>query len=103
MIWCTIDDSNTEGRILPTILEQIKNSAFAIVELTELKPNVFYELGYAEGLGKKVVVTAKQGTELPFDVKDIPTIFWEGQKQLKDALRTKVTGIAEKQGRSLQK
>jgi hypothetical protein len=24
-----------------------------------------------------VVVTAKKGTELPFDVKDIPTILWE--------------------------
>ena len=25
-------------------------------------------------------MTAKDGTELPFDVKDIPTIFWSGQR-----------------------
>jgi nucleoside 2-deoxyribosyltransferase len=34
---------------------------------------VFYELGYADGLGKKVVVTAKDGTEPPFDISDVPT------------------------------
>ena len=37
--------------------------AFAIVDLTgACAPNVFYELGYADGLGKKVIVTAKDGT-----------------------------------------
>ena len=31
-----------------------------------------------------MIVTAKEGTELPFDVKDIPTIFWDGKEQLKN-------------------
>ena len=51
------------------------------------------------GLNKPVVVTAFKGTTLPFDVADIPTIFWEGQKQLKDKLRERVALIASSQGR----
>lgn len=89
-----VTQANAGDRILPDILERIKRAAFVIVDLTDLRPNVFYELGYADGLGKRVVVTAKKGTELPFDVKDIPTIFWEGQKQLKQDLRTRILEVA---------
>jgi hypothetical protein len=94
-----VNDTNLVGRIIPEIESRIKKSAFVIVDLTEAKPNVYYELGYAQGKNKQVVLTASQGTELPFDVADIPTIFWEGQKQLKDRLREKVRKIASSQGR----
>lgn len=67
-----VNERNARDRILPEILDHIERSAFIIVDLTDLRPNVFYELGYADGLHKRVVVTAKKGTELPFDVKDIP-------------------------------
>jgi hypothetical protein len=94
-----VDNSNTLNRIVPKILEKIGQAAFVIVDVTDLKSNVFYELGLAQGIGKQVVMTAKVGTDLPFDVRDIPTIFWEGQKQLKDDLRGKVRLIAETHGR----
>jgi hypothetical protein len=90
-----VTQENTEGRILPEILERIRRSAFVIVDLTELRPNVFYELGYADGLGKRVIVTAQKGTELPFDVKDIPTIFWEGQKQLREDLKKRIEHVVK--------
>jgi hypothetical protein len=85
-----VTQKNTEGRILPEILDKIRRAAFVIVDLTDLRPNVFYELGYADGLSKKVIVTAKQGTDLPFDVKDVPTIFWESQRQLRDDLKDRI-------------
>jgi len=94
-----VQNANAVDRIVPRILEEIRQAAFVIADLTELKQNVFYELGYAEGLGRPVVVTAKDGTDLPFDVKEIPTIFWDGQKKLKEDLRTKIRMIADKQGR----
>jgi nucleoside 2-deoxyribosyltransferase len=91
---CTkVTQANAGERILPDILDRIRRAAFTIVDLTDLRPNVFYELGYADGLGKKVVVTAMKGTELPFDVKDIPTIMWSGQKQLKEDLRARIMEI----------
>jgi hypothetical protein len=94
-----VDNASMTDRIVPEIFINIKKAAFVIADLSEPKPNVYYELGLAQGMGKPVVVTAYKGSPLPFDVADIPTIFWEGQKQLKDRLREKLTVIASAQGR----
>ncbi|MEO6232389.1 MAG: hypothetical protein ABIP10_19825 [Ferruginibacter sp.] len=69
------------------------------MDLSEERPNVYYELGLAQGLHKPVIITAKKGTALPFDVADIPIILWEGQKELKEKLRERISLIAPKQGR----
>ena len=94
-----IDDSTTMDRIVPEIFSSIRKAAFIIADLSEERANVYYELGYAHGLKKPVVVTAYTGTQLPFDVKDIPTIFWDSQKHLKEKLKARITGIAERHGR----
>ena len=94
-----VDNASLIDRIVPEIFNNIKKAAFIIVDLSEPKPNVYYELGFAQGLRKPVIITAYKATPLPFDVADIPTIFWEGQKQLKDKLREKLTIIASAQGR----
>ena len=90
-----VSEESAGERILPEILARMERAAFAIVDLTELRPNVFYELGYADGLRKKVVVTAKEGTELPFDVKDIPTIFWDGQRKLREDLKKRIQAVVK--------
>jgi hypothetical protein len=90
-----VDDASNVPRILPEMLERISGCAFAIVDLSVESPNVYYELGYAEGNNKPVIVTAKKGTNLPFDAKDIPVIFWENQFGLKNMLREKVKKLQE--------
>jgi hypothetical protein len=94
-----VDDASAVGRIIPAIFEGIRRSAFVIADLTEQRPNVYYELGLAHGLDKPCIVAAYSETTLPFDVHDVPTIFWESQKQLKDLLRQKIKDVAAKQGR----
>ena len=95
------DESSSLERIVPRIEAGIRQSAFVIADVSELSPNVFYEVGYAKGLGKNVILTARQGTELPFDVDDIPTIFWEIQEDLKAGLRKCLGGLVGKYGRSV--
>ncbi len=90
-----VTQENAGDRILPDILARIGHAAFVIVDLTELRPNVFYELGYADGLGKRVVITAKDGTDLPFDVKDMPAILWSSQRQLKQDLRKRIISVVK--------
>jgi hypothetical protein len=85
-----VDDASTVPRILPEIWEKISECAFAIVDLSVRSANVYYELGYAKGQNKPVIVTAKKDTELPFDVKDIPVIFWENQTRLRNMLSEKI-------------
>lgn len=58
------------------IFERLHYSGLVIVDVTGQRSNCFVELGYALGCGIPVIVTAKQGTRLPFDQSAIPTYFW---------------------------
>jgi hypothetical protein len=100
-----VDETNTkDSSIVAEILRKIRDSAFVIADLTELRQNVFFELGFARGLGKYVIATAKEGTELPFDVRDIPVTFWRpiNPKGLREKLIERIGPIAEEQGHRKQ-
>jgi TIR- and PNP-associating SLOG family len=59
------------------IFESLHFSSLAIVDITGERPNCFIELGYAFGSRNRVLVTAEEGTKLPFDQEMIPTHFWK--------------------------
>jgi len=77
---------DAKQNIVPAIFANIKSSAFIIAEVSGAKPNVYYELGYSRALGKSVIQTAYKDTVLPFDVFDIPTLFWDSQDTLEKRL-----------------
>jgi len=69
------------------IFESLHFSSVVIVDVTGERPNCFIELGYALRNTNRVLVTAEEGTSLPFDQQAIPCHFWkagdlasEGQK-----------------------
>lgn len=95
-----VDESNLHNRIIPEITKQVRQCAFVIADVSEPRPNVFYEIGLSDGLGKEVILVAKKGTELPFDIGDAPVIFWESFEQFKVDLRERVADIARGHGRS---
>jgi hypothetical protein len=87
-------------RIIPEIIENIKRCAFVIVDVSEPRPNVYYELGWAQALAKPVIVTAKEGVKLEFDIYDVPTIYWNNQTSLREGLAKRLERITERFGRS---
>ncbi|MBF0132649.1 MAG: hypothetical protein HQL75_08700 [Magnetococcales bacterium] len=91
-----VDDTQTNERITDRILESIKRSEFVIVDITYPRPNVFYEAGYAHGVGKTPVYVAKEGTKEVFDVKDYPIIYFKNMIQLKDGLDKRLKGLKSK-------
>lgn len=93
------DESTSLERIIPRIESGIRKSAFVLADISEPSPNVFYELGYAKGLGKDVIVSVKKGAEVPFDVGDVPTIRWSGQEDLREGLRRYIADLTVKYGR----
>ena len=88
-----IDKTNHTERIYSKIAEGIHNAAFVIADVTYPSVNVYYELGYAEALRKVLIVVAKEGTTLPFDTRDLPTIMWPDQTRLEERLRSKIEEI----------
>lgn len=82
------------------IVQGIQRAAFVIADVTFSSVNVYYELGFAEALGKDVLVIPKEGTALPFDTNDIPTLFFKDQTRLEDALRARIGRLTGRQLRA---
>ena len=93
-----VNEPQSNERITDRILESIQRAEFVIVDLTGSRPNVYYEAGYAQGVGKTPIFIARNGTELEFDLKDYPVIFFQNLKQLKDALEVRLRYLAEGRG-----
>jgi len=91
-----VDEPESNDRITDRIIESIHKAEYVIVDLSHVKPNVFYEAGYAHGCGKIPIYIAKDGTKLEFDLKDYPIIFFKNMKQLKDFLEKRIRGLSEK-------
>ena len=89
-----VDEPASNERITDRVLQSIRAAEFVIVDLTASRPNVYYEAGFAHGLGKLPIYIAKKGTDVGFDLKDYPVIFFESLRQLKDDLERRMRGIA---------
>lgn len=88
-----VDDIQTTDRITPTVIEQLGRAEYVVADLTHNRPNVYYEAGYADALGKTPVFVAKEGTQLEFDTKDFPVLFFKTMKQLQERLQSKLAGL----------
>jgi hypothetical protein len=95
-----VDEANLFKRIVPEIMRQLRQCPFVIADVTESKPNVFYELGIAEGLRKDIILIAKRDTKLPFDINDFPVIFWDAFIDFEEDLEKRVKQIGAWQGRA---
>ena len=69
------------------IIEMINKARLIVADLTHESPNVYFELGYARGLGKTIISTAREGTNLHFDVRDWTCTFYNDSRVLERHLR----------------
>jgi len=93
-----IDDPVTNDRITPRIWQSIREAEFVICDLTHARPNVFYEAGFADALGKTPIYIARVGTKLEFDVKDFPVIFFKNMKELREKLAGRLSTLTKGRG-----
>lgn len=69
--------TSEESIINLEIFTKLHRSNVVIADMTGERPNNFIELGYALGRGHRVMVTAEEGTQNPFDIEPVPTHFWK--------------------------
>lgn len=69
------------------IFETLHKAGLVVVDLTDVRPNCTMELGYAFGRGRRVMISAKKGTRLPFDPDKLPTYFWDEEGTLEDHVK----------------
>lgn len=70
-------DRVVSGFLNVEVFQRLHQSTVAIVDVTGERPNCFIELGYALARQIRVLCTAEQGTNLPFDQSAIPCHFWK--------------------------
>lgn len=92
------DDFFTADSIISDIWNAISAARFLVADCTGRNPNVFYELGVAHTLGKRVILIAQSHDDIPFDVQHIRAILYEYtprgmrgfEKSLKETLRRRL-------------
>lgn len=104
-----IDKKEHNNDINDEIIKEINSSSFVIADLTGFRGGVYYEAGYARGLGKEVILCCKDKYKIKvkypennnklapeegphFDVNHINTIYWKEGKLdlLKDSLYNRI-------------
>lgn len=88
------DEEFTSGPITRHIFKEILEAKFIIANLDGRNPNVFYELGFANAIGKPVIMLANHKTSTPFDVSVDRTLFWTFQEQLRNDLMLVLAKLA---------
>jgi len=81
-----VDESVGAGFIIKEITDLIERSEFLIFDLTHERPNVYYELGYAHGVGNEpldILLIAKKGTTIHFDIAPLRIQFYKTTEHLR--------------------
>ncbi len=81
-----VDENTGSGLVIKAIKELIENAEFIIFDLTHERPNVYYELGYAHGVGNEaddILLLAKEGTKLHFDISPLRVHFYHSTEHLR--------------------
>lgn len=87
-----IDLKEFLGDIVDEIIAEIRESRFVVADFTGQRPGVYYEAGFARGLGLPVVWTCRKDDikKLHFDTSHQNHIEWETSKELRERLTNRI-------------
>lgn len=87
-----IDKVEHNNKIDDEIIVKIRQSKFVIADFTEHRGGVYFEAGYAMGLGKPVIWTCRENdlANLYFDTRQYSHIVWKDERELKESLLNRI-------------
>ena len=88
-IYCQRADEIFHLEDIPTkIFKEIQRAEYIIADLTGKNPNVFYELGFAQGINKKnIILITRNRDDVPFDLRNIRNIEYVNSENLQLQLK----------------
>lgn len=91
------DEIYGPGMIVEDIVEQVRTAQLVIADISVENPNVYFEVGYALATRKPIILLAKKGTSLPFDVSGFRVLFYEdtigGKSRVERGLRNHLRAL----------
>ena len=94
-----VDENTGAGLIIREITDLIERSEFIICDLTYGRPNVYYELGYAHGVGNQplnILLIAKEGTSTHFDIAPFRVQYYKNVRDLRFIVGSNLRTMMEK-------
>jgi nucleoside 2-deoxyribosyltransferase len=72
-----LDETRPAGWITDRLLNELQAASLCVADLTETRPNVMWELGYAMALDKPTIIVMQDLRQLPFDLKDMQSLQYD--------------------------
>jgi hypothetical protein len=89
---------NPHGNFMKDIMNHLASAEVTIAVLTELRPNVMYELGVRNALKRKTIMLAEKGSAVPSDLSAFIALFYStdtqrGRSALTNTLRERLAQL----------
>jgi len=87
-----VDLKEHNGKIDDAIIAEIRKSRFVVADFTGHRAGVYYEAGFAKGLGLEVIWTCHESDigESHFDTRQYNHIVWKDDQDLFEKLRRRI-------------
>ena len=89
-----VDSEEFNSDIVAEIIAQIRRSRFVIADVTKQSNGVYFEAGFAMGLGMPVIWTCHEDDikKAHFDTNHLNHVMWKDAEELRKKLRNRIQG-----------
>lgn len=91
-----VDENTGSGVVIREIAQLIERAEFIVCDLTHERPNVYYELGYAHGVGNEamdILLIAREGAVLHFDIAPLRIHFYSSTEHLRSVVSSNLRAM----------
>jgi len=87
-----VKEDPTNKGITDRILSEIRRAHFIVADFTGQRQSVYYEAGFAHGIGREVIACCQDGhvTNLAFDTRHLGHVVWKDATDLRTKLRDSI-------------